>query len=261
MTSPSPRWCSGRCRALSTPPPHRASAPTPASSSRGRRTSGGPRRRRSPPRASGEAKRTGLLAQIRELPARHLVQADLGGRRAPVDTGSGLGSRLEPTTAILCRQRRSMGCFSYLRDWSGTGRNANLGREAVSNATEAGGEPGPRISRPADSRTYMRPALTWLAASVHRSTRRGLRDSVGKLLKRPPQVRSVRWGTFRLGPRSVPRSPGGRRLPERRALPGSAVERATRESRQERMRARTWTICNGCWRPPPRGKVWTASRW
>ena len=111
---PDPRWWSGRCRALPAPPPHRASAPTPASSSRCRRTSGGPRRRRSPPRASGEAERTGLLAQIRELPARHLVQVGLGGRRAHLDTGSGLGSRLEPTTTILCRQPRSMGCFSYL---------------------------------------------------------------------------------------------------------------------------------------------------
>ena len=111
---PDPRWWSGRCRALPAPPPHRAPAPTPASSSRCRRTSGGPRRRRSPPRASGEAERTGLLAQIRELPARHLVQVGLGGRRAHLDTGSGLGSRLEPTTTILCRQPRSMGCFSYL---------------------------------------------------------------------------------------------------------------------------------------------------
>ena len=82
----------------------------------------------SPPRASGEAERTGLLAQIRELPARHLVQVDLGGRRAHLDTGSGLGTRLEPTTAILCRQSRSMGCFPYLPVRM-LGRTAPLGQE------------------------------------------------------------------------------------------------------------------------------------
>ena len=32
---------------------------------------------------------------------------------AHVDTGNGLGDKPEPTTAILCRHRRSMGCSSY----------------------------------------------------------------------------------------------------------------------------------------------------
>ena len=85
------------------------SAPAPRTATAACRS--GRRSKSRPKRRSGRAPRRCWRCRI-GLGATAGTFGTVEDRPPHVDKGSGLGSKLEPTTAILCRQRRSMGCSS-----------------------------------------------------------------------------------------------------------------------------------------------------